>query len=704
MGLDLSAAWLGVLTDTPGTPLQSDLRKGLHLRWASSRIRGFPWYGYFVFARKPKPPKEVCARDGWSKLPSGAITELGLHTPAGVWSSDRRIAITRDFTAEGELDLAGRRGLTCRLHAEVTARSVHITVGFRKPAAPGEIGEVTVSLYAGPHHIGTEQIVGKEWERVEVEVAVPHITEVRFTGANAAVLELCAMPEVVDLGADWVPLEGYEGPIPLPVFHPDYPCPGAPQSRTEAENLALARIRYGSAAPWSGSAFSDLHELLVALVVGGPAGPPMVDRTFDATHEGAHAVGLRPLDLVTMGALHPAVAQMLGLYALDAGRQPDEEVEYLILADYDGTLGGTPQRALEWLVANSTLPGVDGAVVVDAAYVQSPPLRAPTSVRAFALPGLVTPAPDGSLEVSDGQVGVNWHLALSSTGTLAPGSAVTYHVWRADLGAGPGSLEPPVSDYQVLDKTGTAIAAPLGPPAPRPPGWPPDRLFLIDRRLAEGWYGYRVSGVDIFGRHSALSEPATWWQWTPAPVPMPWYYQAPFDARSIHDFAVRVLDKTPPPPPELLAATALDPADPAVVRDASYHAWRASLPAAVRDTLVGLRVRWRWTSAHQRAAPDTVEFRIYDQPGRFNVRAVRDRRGVGRRSWPEYRGHRPGRASRRGELHGRGAANRSGRVSRGRQRGRDLGDAAGAAGGQPGALARSRAHARDRDHQRRRRP
>ncbi len=47
------------------------------------------------------------------------------------------------------------------------------------------------------------------------------------------------------------------------------------------------------------------------------------------------------------------------------------------------------------------------------------------------------------------------------------------------------------------------------------------------------------------------------------------------------------------------------------MQDAAYDAWRLALPAAVRATLVGLRVRWRWTSAQMRQAPDTAEFRVY---------------------------------------------------------------------------------------------
>jgi hypothetical protein len=63
----------------------------------------------------------------------------------------------------------------------------------------------------------------------------------------------------------------------------------------------------------------------------------------------------------------------------------------------------------------------------------------------------------------------------------------------------------------------------------------------------------------------------------------------------------------------------LDPQDPALVRDAAYDAWQASLTAPERESIVGLRVRWQWTFRHMQQAPDVQEFRIYYQPGRLNA-------------------------------------------------------------------------------------
>ena len=51
-----------------------------------------------------------------------------------------------------------------------------------------------------------------------------------------------------------------------------------------------------------------------------------------------------------------------------------------------------------------------------------------------------------------------------------------------------------------------------------------------------------------------------------------------------------------------------------MVKDAAYHAWRER-----NKGVVGLRVRWQWTDAQRRQAPDTREFRIYYHAGPINA-------------------------------------------------------------------------------------
>jgi len=113
------------------------------------------------------------------------------------------------------------------------------------------------------------------------------------------------------------------------------------------------------------------------------------------------------------------------------------------------------------------------------------------------------------------------------------------------------------------------------------------------------------------------------------PTHVPGTTRTPPPAHSIvHPYAVRLLDTLPPPPPTSIEAYALDPADPTVLKDAAYHSWHEAVLASAwyqalseddKKNLIGLRVRWLWTAAHMRQAPDTREFRIYYQPDQVNV-------------------------------------------------------------------------------------
>ncbi len=72
---------------------------------------------------------------------------------------------------------------------------------------------------------------------------------------------------------------------------------------------------------------------------------------------------------------------------------------------------------------------------------------------------------------------------------------------------------------------------------------------------------------------------------------------------TVHPHALSLLDKLPPPAPTAVEAFALDRRDPLLVRDAVYEAWFASLAPEEQTSLLGLRVRWLWTSAQMRQAP-----------------------------------------------------------------------------------------------------
>lgn len=324
-----------------------------------------------------------------------------------------------------------------------------------------------------------------------------------------------------------------------------------------------------------------------------------------------------PLDLILLATVHPAIAQMLGLYWVDQTAETGVAYDYLILADRAGRSRGQPQAVLKEAL-ETDFSEIDGYIVWNQKVAPSTPLAAPKNLKAYALP-----APDGQVA---GNVGLRWELGVTELGVLLPGRPIVYHLWRADLFDQKPATPPPADQYQPLTKDRPLMVTeprlPIGKEIQRPSHWPSFSMHAIDGKLPEGWYSYQVSGVDLFGRHSRNSPAIPWYQWEPPPDPLPWYYQGPGNDL-INPFAVRLLDKLPPPPPTKIEAYALDPDDPTVLKDATYHQWRDSLSPSERETLIGLRVRWQWTEAHMSQAPDTREFRLYYQPGQLNGRLGR---------------------------------------------------------------------------------
>lgn len=323
-----------------------------------------------------------------------------------------------------------------------------------------------------------------------------------------------------------------------------------------------------------------------------------------------------PLDIVLLAALHPAVAQMLGLYWVDRRASPGVAYDYLIVADHYGRYKDEWREVLRHL-STEGFADVDGYIIFNRKAEPSAALLPPDDVRAFDLPGM-TAQERGPLAARppDAQnlSGLRWAQSPAGWGSLT-GHTVMYHVWRAKLGDGE-TPDPLTHSKLITDGRPIIPADPEAAPGripERPPDWPPFPLHFIDQRLPDGWYGYQLSGIDIFGRHSPNST-AAWHQWTPAPEPRPWYYEEARGDGAVHPAAIRLLNKTAPPPPTGVEAHALDPSDPLILRDEAYETWRAANPETC-----GLRVRWLWTQAHIRQAPDTREFRIYYQPGQMNA-------------------------------------------------------------------------------------
>lgn len=489
--------------------------------------------------------------------------------------------------------------------------------------------DVTLRTLLGGATLEQATVSGSAGEVRIVDLGADTIEAVEIGGSvDAAVIDICFVPVAAVVRGGWQPLPGFPQPLALPVDHGDYPCPNHPTSPAQAESMALGRIRYGSPAQWGGASFADLHDRLRALVEGGPPAATMYNRfePVAGTPAPPPEVGgdivhqqQRPLELVLLGSLHPAIAEMVGLAWVDDTAVPGKPYDYLIIADHDGSLGGSAASALAWLAAPN-FSVVDGYLIMGRVLAPSPALEPPTDVHVYALPGGTVETSPGVVLDATNNAGLVWDRKLTGN-VLAGDAAVLYHVWRADLGNGANPPPPPPSAFEPLtEKLPVPVGLPLpgSPTAPPAPQWPPFPMLYLDRAVAEGWYAYQVSGVDLFGRHSAGSAAAQWWQWTPRPDPAPWYYLNPPADLVVDPSRIRLLDKLPPPPPTGVEAFALDPDDPTVQRDAAWQSWWASLSPAEQTSLIGARVRWRWTPSLQHQAPDTREFRIYYQAAPVN--------------------------------------------------------------------------------------
>jgi hypothetical protein len=320
-----------------------------------------------------------------------------------------------------------------------------------------------------------------------------------------------------------------------------------------------------------------------------------------------------PLDMVLLGSLHPAVAQMSGLYWSDRTSDVEQTYDYLVVGDYNGVAELNTDKMLDHVRQNG-FSSVDGSIVYNIRMAQALPLAGPDRLEVFALPGSSRQTEAATAEESVNNAGLRWNLNKTELGVLLPGSAVMYHLWRANLGN--GAAPSTTTRYDLLSKQWPVLVVGTGIAEQTAPDWPPFFLHAIDNGLVDGWYSYQVSSIDIFGRHSANSAAGVWRQWAPPPEPRPWYYIDPPSNAIIHPSAIRLLTKIAPPPPTGVEAFALDPADPTLIKDAAYTAWWNKLQ---NKTVIGLRVRWAWPESHMVQAPHTREFRIYYEPGHLNA-------------------------------------------------------------------------------------
>ena len=497
-----------------------------------------------------------------------------------------------------------------------------------KTAGASSVGPIKLTAFEGQVPVATTTVSAAVGSVTTAVLASEVMTALQIEGGPAALVDICTVPVATDLAVGWKPL--VSTPISLPVEHPDYPCPGKPTTFAQAQSLAQSRVQYPPPANWTAQSFVDLNSILKDLVVNGPAGGAMADRTNsynpDPSDTNAPRMpDVRPLDIALIASLHPAIAMMLGLYWIDTTAHSGIAYDYMVVADHGGHFSGNASAVLSALGASTPLPAdVDVCMTFGKKLEPAPPLAPPDSPSVYALPGAVTGnAPTGA---GRNMAGLRWQVHTAPDGTLLANEPIAYNLWRADLNANKPSSPPATSAFKLLTADRLIIASetpdPTGATRDGASDWPPFPLIGFDPGLPDGWYSYCLSAVDLWGRHSALGPSGQWLQWSPAPTPIPWYYQPGAANDQVHPFAICLLDKTPPPRVPGVEADALDPDDPLLLRDAAFNTWWNNIeaswwnqPTTNRDQVLPLRVRWKWSFAQMLQAPDTKEFRIYFNPG-----------------------------------------------------------------------------------------
>lgn len=626
---------------------------GVHVRWSFSQTRGFPWHGYWLLRRLSST---AAGGAGGAWVPAGSAN--GAQGSGGGFGDT-------DGTAMGEGPGDG--------------------ADSQRPR-PGESTDDFDEVNAATTL--TKQVIQAmpPWQRralANASKAPPPV------GGAAGVITGATGPIAWALmgGGGWSVVGA--GPLALPVTHPDYPPTlGKAQVGWQADGAAAkARIAYGSPDVHlqtnpgeSAPPFAALHAALVALVEGGPAAAPMAERLMPAELAADGADADNPMGLpaqpwlhwLALAALHPEVAQLLGIAAVDISAQSNIAYDYLVIADHDGSVASAG-GALPWL-QTSPLPKAHGpevTLVEGVAAKPCPALAAPPGVAAYALPGGRMPSPTqpGVMLDATRQIGLRWQVQTPTPapggGQLWPGPLLLYGVWRAELGplAKVPSSAPAESQWLPLQGGGVGqagalptptLAANEGPYTAQKkagkagkgskggksvaPGWPAMRLQLVDVVADDGWYAYAVAARDVFGRYSPRGAPIPWRTFQQPPGADARWYDALATGGDgvLNTYAVAARDMTPPPPPAGLRVAlqdaddaysvaawaraiaagkgevggqAIDAATAAQIKGGPFWAWRASL-AETAQADVSAQVSWRWGYSQVQQGPLVSRFDV----------------------------------------------------------------------------------------------
>lgn len=478
---------------------------------------------------------------------------------------------------------------------------------------------ILVTALRGDAVIQTVRATGHAGEIKHFPFAFEEIDTIRISSGPARLIDVCARATSDGAGAGWAPAPGLTQPILLPVQSPNYPLQQGPSSQADSLARAIPRISYAFPLPsppnppgsldtneWTNpDTFAAIFDSLAKIVSAGPAAGitdfvENVQAAADPNDPDApppQSTQQSSLELLLGASVNPAMAQMLGLYWIDTGVVEGQSYDYTLVADYTNACNGNAQTALGLVTARS-FDNVTAYQRLGVLHAVGLPLSSPQNVAAYSLP--LGGVPAGAPADVAGQVGLLWDVpTISATSPrLARDAAILFHVWRHVYGTAAPSSSAEALAFDLVTELPVAPGAlrTQGPDGPLQ-GWPAVNLFAFDGPLVEGWYGYRTSGIDLFGRYSARSAPASW-------------ANAGAIQQGDPSIAVHIMDTTPPPAPTAVQAWMLEPGDTFVIQDAPYQTWRQANPSAL-----GLRVRWIWTGKQMLQAPDAKEFRVYVQPG-----------------------------------------------------------------------------------------
>lgn len=344
------------------------------------------------------------------------------------------------------------------------------------------------------------------------------------------------------------------------------------------------------------------------------------------------------VESVLLGSLDPAMAQLLGLYWLDDTAQKGVEYDYMVVADHAGIVSYLLEhfdrqvgpfnfaQFVSFVIQLSTEGTLDSYLLPGKRLEDSPGPAPPTDVRSYPLPEGAAPrdADDPTRRFS---VGLRWDRStVAPDGPLSSTGPVVFNLWRYAYDGPPDEQPPAATAYDLVGRGGgvaddvtaarrEVVGDSAGANGDSIPGWPDAGVYALDTGRPPGWHSYRVSGTDLFGRHTPRSEPAAWFD--PA-TDTPHQLEPPVDPPHLIDvpeYAVELRGRSPPPPPTNVRAEVLDPTDPNLSRGA-YEDWLHRTGRSAEDEPIGLRVRWEWTERAANHSPEVSGFEVHYLPGR----------------------------------------------------------------------------------------